>query len=155
MLRNIVAMVGDNIAPFELGVICEVFGIDRSADGLPVYDFAVCAVQPGMVRTDAGFSIEVTHGLDRLATADLIAIPGWDEFDKEPDPRLLEALRQAVARGARVMSVCTGAFVLAAAGLLDGRRATTHHRRQSSMQAAAGFRHTSCFPIAAARGAQV
>ena len=133
MLKNVVAVIGNNAAPFELGVICEVFGIDRSADGMPAYDFAVCAVEPGTVTTDAGFGIEVKHGLERLAQADLIAIPGWDEFDREIDPRLLEALRQAVARGARVMSVCTGAYVLAAAGLLDGRRATTHWRHTADL----------------------
>ena len=128
MLRNVAAVIGRNASPFELGVVCEVFGFDRSKEGLPVYDFAVCATEPGPLMTGGGFRIDTAHGLERLATADLVAIPGWEELDVEPPAALLEALRQAVARGARVMSVCTGAFVLAAAGLLDGRRATTHWR---------------------------
>lgn len=133
MLQNVAAVVGRNASPFELGVVCEVFGFDRSKDGLPVYDFAVCATEPGPLMTGGGFRIDTAHGLERLATADLIAIPGWDELDVEPPAALLEALRQAVARGARVMSVCTGAFVLAAAGLLDGRRATTHWRHAAEL----------------------
>jgi transcriptional regulator GlxA family with amidase domain len=125
MLRKVAAAVGQHVSAFELGVLCEVFGTDRSDDGLPVYDFRVCAVEPPPLVTDGGFSIDTPNGLDELATADLIAIPAWKTY-REPPEQLLEALRDAVARGARVMSVCTGAFVLAAAGLLDGRRATTH-----------------------------
>ena len=131
MLKNVAVAVFDGVSVFELGVLCEVFGFDRTADGLPGYDFAVCAAEPGRLRTSSGFSVDTPFGLERLAGADLIAIPGWREIDEEPPEPLLEALRQAVARGARVMSVCTGAFVLAAAGLLDGRRATTHWRDAS------------------------
>ena len=106
-------------------MLCEVFGSDRSDEGLPVYDFRVCAVEPPPLVTDSGFSIDTPYGIEELATADLIAIPAWNT-DHEPPAELLTALRDAVSRGARVMSVCTGAFVLAAAGLLDGRKATTH-----------------------------
>jgi transcriptional regulator GlxA family with amidase domain len=125
MLRKVAVAVGQRVSAFELGVVCEVFGTDRSQDGLPVYEFRVCAVEPAPLVTDGGFSIDTPYGIDELATADLIAIPAWNT-DCEPPPALLDALRAAVERGARVMSVCTGAFVLAAAGLLDGRRATTH-----------------------------
>lgn len=128
MLRNVAVAVFDKTSVFELGVICEVFGMDRTADGLPGYDFAVCGVEPSPLRTDSGFLIDAAYGIERLASADLIAIPGWRDIDDPPPEALLEALRAAVERGARVMSVCTGAFVLAAAGLLDGRRATTHWR---------------------------
>jgi transcriptional regulator GlxA family with amidase domain len=126
MLKNVAVAVFDQVSVFELGVLCEVFGFDRTADGLPGYDFAVCAAEPGVLRTSSGFSVDTPYGLERLASADLIAIPGWRDLDERPPEPLLEALRQAVARGSRVMSVCTGAFVLAAAGLLDGRRAATH-----------------------------
>lgn len=128
MLRDVVAVIGDRVSPFELGVVCEVFGLDRTADGFPGYEFAVAAAVPTPVRTSAGFLIDTPHGLERLASADLIAIPAWNDIDERPPEPLLEALRSAVARGARVMSVCSGAFVLAAAGLLDGRRAATHWR---------------------------
>ena len=133
MLKNVAVAVGNNAAPFEIGVLCEVFGYDRSDEGLPVYDFAMVAVEPPPLYTQYGhFTIDTPHGLERFAEADLIAIPGWDS-PVDPSPEFLQALRDGVARGARVMSVCTGAFVLAAAGLLDGRRATTHWRHSERL----------------------
>lgn len=128
VIADVAVAVCHGVSPFELGVVCEVFGLDRSADGLPAYDFAVCSAESGPIRTNSGFELQTSHGLDRLATADLIAVPAWRSLDEEPPAALLDALRAAVDRGARVMSVCSGAFVLAAAGLLDGRRATTHWR---------------------------
>ncbi|MBA0053310.1 helix-turn-helix domain-containing protein [Streptomyces sp. AJS327] len=129
MLKNVAAVLLDNVHPFELGVVCEVFGIDRRAEGLPHYDFALVAAETSPVRAVPGFTISTPHGLDRLESADLIAIPVGDDFHhREFPPQLLDALRRAVARGARVLSVCVGAFVLGAAGLLDGRRCTTHWR---------------------------
>lgn len=127
-IRNVVAIVAENAATFELGVACEVFGLDRSADGLPTYDFAIAAVEPGLIRTGSGFNLDVEHGLERAREADLVVIPGWHDVDGTPPEPMLDAVRDAVARGARVLSVCSGAFVLAAAGVLDGRRATTHWR---------------------------
>jgi transcriptional regulator GlxA family with amidase domain len=126
VIRNVVALVGEPAAAFELGVVCQVFGLDRSDDGLPVYDFAVCATSPGQVRTTSGFAIRVDHGLDRVAAADLVTVPAWPPLDRLAPEPLLRALRAAVERGAEVLSVCSGAFLVAAAGLLDGRRATTH-----------------------------
>jgi transcriptional regulator GlxA family with amidase domain len=128
MLTDVAAVVFDDIPVFELGVVCEVFGTDRSADGLPAYDFAVCAAERPPLRTSSGFLIDTPFGLERLAAADLIAIPGWRGVDQRPPDALLDALRMAVDRGACVMSICSGTFVLAEAGLLDGRRATTHWR---------------------------
>jgi transcriptional regulator GlxA family with amidase domain len=140
MLQDVAVVVLNGFEPFEFGVVCEVFGLDRSDDGLPTYDFAVVAGEPGPIRARNDFTIEAKHGLDRLERADLIAVPAvadWlvlpDTTSGTPRPRkfhepLLAALRRAVDRNARVLSVCSGAFVLGAAGLLDGRRCTTHWR---------------------------
>ncbi|MDQ2959685.1 MAG: helix-turn-helix domain-containing protein [Candidatus Dormibacteraeota bacterium] len=132
MLRKVAVAVGQHVSAFELGVLVEVFGTDRSDDGLPTYRFRVCAVEPPPLVTDGGFTIATGYGLEELASADLIAIPAWNTRHAPPE-ELLDALRDAVGRGARVMSVCTGAFVLAAAGLLDGRRATTHWRHAGEL----------------------
>ena len=121
-----VALVYDGVGAFGLGVVSEVFGYDRTPDGLPGYDFAVAAARPGVVRTDTGLQLVVEHGLDRLAAADLVCVLGWEDADALPAEPLLQALRDTVARGGRVMSHCTGVYVLAAAGLLDGRTVATH-----------------------------
>jgi transcriptional regulator GlxA family with amidase domain len=107
-------------------VTAEIFGCDRSAEGLPSYDYAVTAAAPGMIRTDVGLPIVVEAGLDRLSAPDLGIVVCWDQTDVLPPAPVSEALRAITERGGRVLSQCTGAFVLAAAGLLNGRRATTH-----------------------------
>lgn len=126
MLKNVVALVYDGVGSFGLGVVSEVFGYNRSDEGLPSYDFAVAGVAPGTVRTDTGLQIVVEHGLERLAAADLVCVLGWEHPEEVPPEALLQALRDTVARGGRVMSHCTGIYVVAASGLLDGRRAATH-----------------------------
>ncbi|MEU0673379.1 helix-turn-helix domain-containing protein [Streptomyces sp. NPDC006172] len=134
MLKNVVAVLLDGVHPFELGVVCEVFGIDRSDEGLPVYDFAVASAEGPTLATHAGFTLRTEHGLERLESADLIAVPAGDTYAaREFPPELLDALRRAVDRGARVLSVCSGAFVLAAAGLLDGRPCAVHWRHAEQL----------------------
>jgi AraC family transcriptional activator FtrA len=124
--RHTVAIVVSNgLSAFEFGVACEVFGIDRSELGVPWYRSVVCTSEEGPVTTKSGFSIVTTHGLDQLARADTIVVtPPGDGV--EPSEALLEALVRAHRRGKRLLSLCTGALVLAEAGLLDGRPATTH-----------------------------
>jgi transcriptional regulator GlxA family with amidase domain len=126
MLQKVSAMVLDGLAPFEFGVICEVFGLDRSEDGVPNFDFKVCGVQAGVpVRTSMSASLVPDHGLDELAGADLVAVPAITGSRDYP-AAALEALRAAADAGATVLTVCSGAFVAGAAGLLDGRPCTTH-----------------------------
>ncbi|MGF6608322.1 transcriptional regulator GlxA family with amidase domain [Paraburkholderia sp. WSM4175] len=125
--RHVVAVVAfDRISPFHLSVPCVVFGEDRRGGGVPDFDFRVCAAETGALATTAGFSIEVIHGLEALADAQTIIVPSWRDPAETPPAALLDALRAAHARGALLVGLCLGAFVLAAAGILDRRPASTH-----------------------------
>lgn len=135
MLKNVAAVLLDEAHPFELGVVCEVFGLDRSDEGLPVYDFAVVSAEGTSLRTHVpGLTLSTPYGLERLEEADLIVVPASDAAPAcDFPPALLDALNRAVDRGTRVLSVCSGVFVLGAAGLLDGRRCAVHWRHAKEL----------------------
>jgi transcriptional regulator GlxA family with amidase domain len=124
MLKNVVLLAIPGVAPFEFGVVCEVFGIDRSDTGGPQFDFTIATATPGPVETSLGYDMVITQDLSVAAHADLIAVPA--HRIEAIDERFLDAIRAAEARGAWVLSVCSGAFTLAQAGILEGRGATTH-----------------------------
>ncbi len=121
----VAVLVYDRVALMELGVACDIFGGDATtADGTPLYQLTVCGAEPS-ARTDAGFAIQVPHRLDALRTARTVIVPPTDRPGQVP-AAVLESLREARARNCRLVSLCTGAFVLAEAGILDGHTATTH-----------------------------
>ena len=127
MRANTVAVIAFNgISPFHLAVPCAIFGEDRTSAGIPRFELLVCAAEDGVLQTTAGFSIETRHGLNELSKAATIIVPSWRDPAEQPSQALLDALRQASQHGARIVGLCLGSFVLAAAGLLDGRPATTH-----------------------------
>ncbi|MFD7153456.1 GlxA family transcriptional regulator [Kribbella sp. NPDC059898] len=128
MLRKIAVVLMEDIALFEFGVLAEVFGLDRTDDGVPPFDFKVCSTTPGVpMRTSSHSQVIAPYGLEELEEADLVAVPATN-WRHGYDERILDALRKAEARGAIMLSVCSGAFVLGAAGLLEGRGCTTHWR---------------------------
>lgn len=130
----VVALAYDGLCTFEFGVAVEVFGLPRPELGESWYRFAVASVDQGELRATGGVRIVVDGGYELLQEADTIVIPGWRDVSSPVPEALCDALREAHQRGCRVISICSGVFVLAAAGLLDDRKATTHWRYVSELQ---------------------
>jgi AraC family transcriptional activator FtrA len=125
-MHVVAAVIDQGALTFDFAIPCEVFGLDRSDIVDPWYGFRVVSAGERKVRLQTGFTVDAPYGLDALGDVDTIVVPGWSDPEDEPSAALKESLVAAYERGARIASLCTGAFVLAASGLLDGRRATTH-----------------------------
>ncbi len=137
-LRQVSVILLEPVAVFEFGVAVEVFGLDRTDDGVPTLDFRVCALEPGRplaTKNVAPFSIVPSHGLDAVAGSDLVIVAATlIREDEEYPAEVLDVLREADRAGTTLLSLCSGSFILGAAGLLEGRRCTTHWKYAELMQ---------------------
>jgi AraC family transcriptional regulator, transcriptional activator FtrA len=130
----VVALLYDGLCTFEFGIVAEIFGLARPEMGEDWYRFASCGIEDGPLRAHGGFLLTPDHGLELIEEADIIVVPGWRGVDNPIPQKLIDLLCNAHARGARLASICSGAFVLAATGLLDGATATTHWRYADALR---------------------
>lgn len=126
--RRVAALLYDGLCSFEFGIVAEVFGLERPELGVEWYTMTTCAEEPGPLRANGHVSLLPEAGLEALEHAGTIVIPGWRTNGEFPSAALSEALLRAHARGARLVTICSGVFLLASLGLLDGKRVTTHWR---------------------------
>ncbi len=132
-LTRVALVVPQRPLMFELGVVHEVFGVDRSEDGVPLIDFRACSERPGEpIAMANGVSITTSHSLADADDADLVVAPAYD-YENPPSEAVLDVFRRAHARGGYLLSVCSGAYLLGEAGLLDGRTCTTHWRHAADL----------------------
>ena len=125
---RVVALAYDGLCTFEFGCAYEIFGLPRPELDRPWYRFDVCAAEPGPLRAAGGLAVRAPYDLGSVEQADTVIVPGWRGANEPPPQPLLDALKRVSGRGGRLVSICSGVFVLAAAGVLDGKRATTHWR---------------------------
>lgn len=131
MIHKVAILAVDAVVPIDLGIACELMDFPQAP-----YEVTVCGARAGRVATTSGFDAVVSRGVRALSAADTVIVPGFSPHSRHCEPAVLAALRRAYQRGARLVSICTGAFALAEAGILDGRRATTHWKYASELAAA-------------------
>lgn len=130
----VVAVAYDRLCTFEFGCVVEMFALHRPELGVPWYRFAVCSGERGPLRAAGGVTISAPHSLRILDQAHTIIVPGWRDADEPPPEALVRKIRAAHQHGARICSICSGVFVLAAAGILEGKTVTTHWRYAERLQ---------------------
>lgn len=130
----VVALLYDGLCTFEFGIVAEIFGLARPEMGPSWYRFQSCAIEQGPLRAHGGFTLIPDAGTELIGQANVIVIPGWKAVDAPVPEELCDTLRAAHDRGVRLASLCSGAFVLAATGLLDGKSATTHWRYADALR---------------------
>ena len=133
--HSVAILVSDGLGLFEFGIATEIFGLERPEFDFPWYDFSVVSASDMQVRATAGVQVTAEYGLNHLEFVDTIVIPSWRKSNEPESSVVLDAIRSATERGARIISICSGVFLLAAAGLLDGKEVTTHWKHVGRLKA--------------------